>query len=196
MEHAVYWQIAAAANVVVTVAYFGISWTIARALIASGQLRTNRLGAATSAIFFTCAVGHGLHPVRSLLDGVTGGAATTGLPFAIWDVATAGIGVYYWTLRRSYGRLLEGGPSLFVDTASQRRRALEINDDIVQSLAVADYALDLGENEQARLAVRQALRAAHSIMGELLGEPGAGGSLGPGDLRRSVAAAPLPAPRT
>ena len=42
---------------------------IVRPLIETGQLRSNALGAATAAIFFTCAVHHGGHTVHMLLPG-------------------------------------------------------------------------------------------------------------------------------
>ena len=52
---------------------------------------------------------------------------------ASWAVFTAIIGVFYWTLRRSYGRLLEGAV-LFEDHAGRQREAIEVNDGIVQFL--------------------------------------------------------------
>jgi PAS domain S-box-containing protein len=62
-----WWQISAAANAVIMAAYTAISVAIGRALWRSGQWRKNRLGLATTAIFFTCGVHHGWHTVHLLL---------------------------------------------------------------------------------------------------------------------------------
>ena len=69
--------------------------------------------------------------------------------------------------------------------ARQREReqeALDIHDNIVQGLAEAQLAFDLGRPEQAREAVDRTLAQARRIVTELMGEPG------PGDLRRSTPA--------
>jgi signal transduction histidine kinase len=50
----------------------------------------------------------------------------------------------------------------------RRRRALEINDDIVQGLVVAKLALDLEDPERCRDALESTLRAARGIIGDLL----------------------------
>jgi DNA-binding FadR family transcriptional regulator len=73
--------------------------------------------------------------------------------------------------------------------ARQREReqeALDIHDNIVQGLAEAQLAFDVGRPEQAREAVERTLAAARRIITDLLGEPGSGHALGPGDLRRST----------
>ena len=53
------WQVGLVGNAVIMVAYLGICLAIVVPLARSHQLRTNPLGAATAAIFFTCAVHHG-----------------------------------------------------------------------------------------------------------------------------------------
>ena len=87
------WQIGMVCNAVIAVAYLLISLAIVVPLARSNQLRTNPLGAATAAIFFTCAVHHGSHAVHMLLpslgvDDDQGLAmrAAWGWPLAIWDV--------------------------------------------------------------------------------------------------------------
>lgn len=73
--------------------------------------------------------------------------------------------------------------------AEQRReQALEINDNIVQGLAVAKYAIDLGQPERARNAVEGTLVAARKIISDLVEELGEDMQLGPGTLRRETAA--------
>ena len=71
----------------------------------------------------------------------------------------------------------------------QREReleALDIHDNIVQGLAEAQLAFDVGRPEHAREAVDRTLTAARRIITDLLGEPGSGNALRPGDLRRSA----------
>ncbi len=82
--------------------------------------------------------------------------------------------------------------------ARQREReqeALDIHDNIVQGLAEAQMAFDMGRPEQARAAVERTLAAARRIITELLGEPGSAHELGPGDLRRSSPADQAPPER-
>lgn len=83
------------------------------------------------------------------------------------------------TLRKEADqRLLEA--RLELDRREAReRQALEINDNVVQSLAVAHYRLDLGDVEAAREEVARALEAARRIITGLLDSPE------PGELRRA-----------
>ena len=77
-----------------------------------------------------------------------------------------------------------------LDEAERRRlSALQINDDIVQGLAVVSLALSLGEEDRARAEVDRTLAAARGIITDLLGEPT--GSVAPGSLRRTT---PVSAP--
>lgn len=70
----------------------------------------------------------------------------------------------------------------------RRQQALEINDNIVQGLAVAKYALDLGEVDRARPAIEETLAAARKIISDLVEEVGEEMELGPGTLTRDIAA--------
>jgi hypothetical protein len=70
----------------------------------------------------------------------------------------------------------------------RRQQALEINDNIVQGLAVAKYSYDLGQHEKAQQAVEGTLIAARSIISELLEEVGGEFEFGPGSLTRGKAA--------
>jgi signal transduction histidine kinase len=63
-----------------------------------------------------------------------------------------------------------------------RREALEINDAVVQHLAVASYLLARGDDEQARGLVDKGLRQAKRIIGDLLHDST------PGEMRRAAAA--------
>jgi PAS domain S-box-containing protein len=121
-------QIFLLANLVIMVAYVAIMVAIVVPVARAGQLRTNRLATATALIFFSCAVGHALHAVMTYRTLVSAPGThpmhpdTGAWPWtsALWDVFTAAVGVYYWTLRRGYGVLLGKG-AIYVDPWGQRR---------------------------------------------------------------------------
>jgi hypothetical protein len=185
-----WWRIGAGANFVVALAYLGIAYAIVRPLIESRQLRSNRLGAATAAIFLTCAVHHGGHTVHMLLPAF-GLEQDHGLALrssfdwhqAAWDVLTAAVGIYYWTLRRTYGPLMRGA-TLFEDMKQRQAQALEINDEIVQGLTVAKLALEVGHADRSVEAMESTLVAAQEIITSLLGDRGEENAFGAGHLRR------------
>jgi signal transduction histidine kinase len=188
------WRVGAFANLVTMTAYFAITAAILVPLIRENQLRANRLGAATALIFFTCAVHHGGHSVHMLLPSL-GVDSSSGLALrqafdsqAIgWDIFTAAVGVYYWTLRRTYGALMSGA-KLFDDLKERQRQALEINDGIVQGLATAKLALELDQTKVTRDALESTLASARRLITDLLGEVSEQPTFAPGDLRRSRAA--------
>lgn len=142
-----WWWLATAANAVIAAAYLAISAAIIVPLARSGQVRRNRLGTATAAIFFTCSIGHGLHAIHPLLPlaGLDAGehlAARDEISWhdALWDVITAGVGLYYWSLRRAYASMV-AGPVIFEDLIErQRLRELEAEAEIsaVRQQAAAD----------------------------------------------------------
>jgi len=188
------WKIAAISNGVVAVAYILIAWAIAAPLVRTEQLRTNKLGAATAAIFFTCAVHHGSHSIHMLLPafgleeqhGLTMRAAWD-WHNAMWDVLTACVGVYYWTLRRQYGSLMRGA-ALFNDLKERERQALQLHDEVVQGLVVAKMALDLDQKDQSREALASTLTSASQIIDDLIGRSRDDIRMGPGDLVREQSA--------
>ncbi|HEX2039700.1 MAG TPA: hypothetical protein VHF47_08215 [Acidimicrobiales bacterium] len=63
-----WWKVGAGANLVVAIACLGIALAILVPLLRARQVPDNRLGTATAAIFFTCAVHHGAHSVHMLLS--------------------------------------------------------------------------------------------------------------------------------
>ena len=144
-------QWALAGNVVIACAYAAICVAIVVPLVRAGQLRTNRLAVATALIFFSCAVGHAFHaamywqgsfvpPQMAAMHEVVGWGLW---PTAVWDVLTAIVGIYYWTLRRSYGVLLGGTGALFVDTAEQHRRHdIELRERVADARAEAEGERD------------------------------------------------------
>ena len=169
------WVIGLVCNAIIAVVYMLIALAIIVPLAKSRQLRTNPLGAATAAIFFTCSVHHGAHSVHMLLpafgvDEVQGLAMRTawGWPLAIWDIIGALVGIYYWTLRRTYSSLMQGA-KLFEDMRQREQQALEINDNVLQGLVVAKMALDLGEPDKADRALTSAIDSASRMITDLLG---------------------------
>jgi signal transduction histidine kinase len=109
-------------------------------------------------------------------------------PLAIgWDLFTAAVGVYYWTLRRTYGALMSGA-KLFDDLRERQRQALEINDGIVQGLAAAKLSLELDQTAVTREALESTLASARGLITQLIGEVTDRPTFEPGDLRRSRAA--------
>jgi hypothetical protein len=193
------WVVGLIANAVVAVAYVSISTVIARALIRSGQVRSNPLGAATAGIFGTCGVHHGMHTVHMALPwfgmelerGLAMRAAYD-LPMAAWDVVAAAVGVYYWSLRRHYSPLMRGA-KLFEDLRQREQQALELNDTVLQGLVVAKLALDLGDRDRASAALQESIASASTIITDLLGPDHRGPTT---VLLRSAAALPRQAPVT
>ena len=152
------WVIGLICNAIIAVVYMLIALAIIVPLAKSRQLRTNPLGGATAAIFFTCSVHHGAHSVHMLLpafglDEVQGLAMRTA-----WG----------WTLRRTYSSLMHGA-KLFEDMRQREQQALEINDNVLQGLVVAKMALDLGEPAKADRALTSAIDSASRMITDLLG---------------------------
>ncbi len=171
-----WWMLGAACNAVIAVAYSMIVVAIARPLVKSRQLRSNALGAATAAIFLTCAVHHGAHVVHMLMpyagvDQEQGLAMRTawGPELALWDLVGAAVAVYYWTLRGGFGPS-DRSPQLFKDQYEREQRALELNDAVLQGMVVARMALDLGERRRGLSALDGSIDAASRMITELIGD--------------------------
>lgn len=190
-----WWHVAAVANAVILVAYLAIAFSIAGGLRRTGQWQTNPLGVATAAIFFTCAIHHGSHPLHMLLPAVgledkTGDAMRTAFDSwhsASWDLVTAAVGVWYWSLRSRFPALVRGA-ALFEDVKERQRQALDIHDSVVHGLATAKLSFELDRHEDGMRAVENTLAASRKIITDLLGEEGSEIALQPGDFRRAEAA--------
>ena len=183
-----------AATLLAAVAYAVIAYVIISRLVASAQLRTNRLGVATALIFVTAAgycliLGYELLAPSLGLDKAHGNALRDGFDWhmAVWAVLTAAAAIYYLALRRSQAGAPRGA-QMFEDLKARERQALEINDTIVQGLTVAKYAMSIGAEDHSRQAIDDTLVRARAIITDLLGEPGTAVELGPGDLRRATPA--------
>ena len=98
------------------------------------------------------------------------------------------VGVYYWTLRRNYGSLMEGA-QLFEDMRKREEQALELNDNVLQGLVVAKMSLDLGDQRRASEALETAIGSASHMITDLLGPDRSGSSA---RLLRGTAAVTAP----
>jgi len=152
-----WWQIGLVSNAIVALAYLLITIAVLRPLVQGKQMRANPLGTATAAIFFTCAVHHGGHVVHMLLPyghvEVAKGIAMRDAydwEMAVWDIVTAAVGVYYWTLRRAYSSLVRGA-KLFDDLRQREHDALELNDNVLQGMVGAMAALDASSNAASQM---------------------------------------------
>ncbi len=169
------WELGMASNAVIAVAYVCISMAIVVPLARSNQLRSNPLGGATAGIFFTCAVHHGTHAVHMLMpslgvDDARGIAmrAAWSWPLSVWDLVSAFVALYYWSLRRNYGKLMQGA-KLFEDMRQREQQALELNDSVLQGIVVAKMALEMEEPAKAEAALSTSINAASRIITDLLG---------------------------
>ena len=196
------WVVGLVCNAVIMLAYLLISLAIVIPLSRSRQLRTNPLGAATAAIFFTCAVHHGAHSIHMLLPALglsdpqgLSMRAAWGWPLALWDVVGAVVAVYYWTLRRTYSSLMEGA-QLFQDLRQREQQALELNDTVLQGMVVAKMALDLDEPARASAALSSSIDSASRIITSLIGDKGSAldlvRSTGPAALDGNPPTGPVP----
>lgn len=95
--------------------------------------------------------------------------------------------VYAWRLNEESAGEAEAYRRRLEEAKRRRQSALEINDNIVQGLAVVTSALALGEQDMARAAAERTIAAARVIMSDLLDDdPDA---IVAGTLRRETAAA-------
>jgi hypothetical protein len=187
------------ANAIMVVIYGLIAIEMLRAIIDGRQLRSNPLLTATAAVFVTCTLGHGAHLAHALLAtpavwgmGVLEPSqairAEFGDPRLLWwDAATAVVAVYFYTLRSRFA-IVYRGAALCEDMAKREAQAMEMHDDIVQGLAQAKMALELGDRDEGYRAIEATLASARRIMTDLLGAEESEIALGPGDIRRTAPA--------
>lgn len=120
-------------NLGTMITYAAIAVAIAVPLARAGQLRANRLAVATALIFLTSAIGHGLHAYLAFAGLERAGhSVAIGWVWALawWNVVTAAVGVYYWTVRRGHAPLrgaIYTGPhqQRLLDEADTHRATLE-----------------------------------------------------------------------
>ncbi len=171
-----WWILGAGSNAVIAVAYLMIVLIIARPLVANRELKSNALGAATAAIFFTCAIHHGAHVVHMLMpfigvDVDRGSAMQVAWSpeLALWDVVGAVVALFYWSLRTRLGTV-DGDPQLFKNQHEREQRAMELNDSVLQGMVVAQLALELGQRERGVEALSDSIAAASEIITGLIAD--------------------------
>ncbi|HLF17242.1 MAG TPA: hypothetical protein VI796_07435 [Candidatus Thermoplasmatota archaeon] len=181
------WWIGLAASATITVTFLGVAAMLALNLTKQHQWRHNPLAAGTFFLYFTCGGGHAVHTLQ-LLDPWLGlhtaaGAAARQVysEWHVWliDSVTALAGVWYWTMRRYFPNLVTG-TAVFEDLRGRQKKALEIHDNVVQNLARAKLALDMGREREGDAAVGDSLDASKRIITELLGKE----EVKPGAMRR------------
>lgn len=194
-----WWMVTAAANAVMVLVYALISIEMIVAIVRGRQLRSNPLLTATAAIFVSCTLGHGIHLEHATLaawgawgdEGIATGLAVqqefSDPRLLVWDAFTAVVAVYFYTLRSRFAVVYRGA-ALCEDMAKREAQALELHDNVVQGLAQAKLALDMGDRDEGRRVLETTLRASQRIITSLLGKEGSEVALGPGDLRRATPA--------
>ncbi|HEX8509513.1 MAG TPA: response regulator [Propionibacteriaceae bacterium] len=122
-----WWQLFIVASTVISVAYAAIFALIIIPILRSGQVRTNRFGVATAAIFLSCSVAFGLSALQTLLAVVRGDdnglAQHNSWWLAAWYALAAVVAVYYLTLRSHYERL--SSATLLHDSRDHKQPNLE-----------------------------------------------------------------------
>jgi CheY-like chemotaxis protein/HPt (histidine-containing phosphotransfer) domain-containing protein len=113
---ALHWALAG--NIVIACAYAAITVAIVVPVRRAGPLRADKPAVATALIIVSFAVGHGLHAVIYAQADQVHDVGAVFVCSAVWDVLTASVGVWYWTLRRGFRVLLGGTGARFVDPAA------------------------------------------------------------------------------
>ena len=164
------WQLGIAANGVIALAYAAIASAILRPLFRNRALSDNPLTTATGFIFASCSAGHAGHLLHlvgtpGLSDTVETQGARLGydIHLLLVDLATAIIAVTFWSLR-ARADAVESDAPLFDETAVARRQALQVNEQVVQGLALANYLLETDEAEHAEAVIRDTLEKARTIV--------------------------------
>lgn len=185
------WPLVTFGNLLTALTYTVIAALMAVRLHRTEQLsfRANPLGLAMTLVMATVAIRGAWGGLQMLLPSIgveneAGLALREALTFASVPLpfVAAAVGLLYLWLRRRADA--ETGPaSLYPDHALQRRRALEINDNIVQGLLAARELDGLGRDDEARVVLDGTLQQAQRMMGELVP-----GEVRPGSLRRTTSA--------
>ena len=164
------WEIGLVVSAVTAVTFLAIAALIGLGLWRQRRWRSNPLAAGTFLIFMTCGGGHLIHTLQLMAptfgwSGLAGGAAR--IHYGDWhlwvaDGATAAAGVAYWLVRGRLAGLVEGA-AIYEDLRARRRRAAVLQDRVVQEMAQARFALQLGDRPEARAWVERAEASMHDL---------------------------------
>ncbi|MGB1586175.1 MAG: hypothetical protein ACPHID_03920 [Thermoplasmatota archaeon] len=157
------WEIGFIGSTVTGLTFSGIAVMLAIGLTRQRGWGNNILGVGTFLIFVTCGGGHLIHTIQMLGgDSLAGHAARD--HYAEWhlwlaDGLTAAAGTAYWLLRRRLGGVLSGA-AIYEDLRVKKEQASWLHDEVVQEMAKARLALDLGDLRAAQRHLRDAKAAA------------------------------------
>ena len=189
-----FWLIGLITNAVAGTAFLAVAAVLLLNAVRTKHVRNNPLGVATVVLYLTCGGGHIVRTLQ-LLDVPLGIASAAGVAvqleyntnYHMWviDILTAIAGVSYWMMRSRFPALVSGA-AVFEDLRARQRRAIEINDNIVQGLSRAKLALDMGEKAEGDEVVAETLGKARHIITGLLGEE----DVQAGSLRRKTPGGP------
>lgn len=168
------WLLGLTANAIIGVAYMGVAVLLGINISKTKQWLTNPLAAGTFFLYVTCSGAHGLIAMQ-LAAATANAAATEGVRIMYgsayewyWDFVTAGIGIWYWTMRSRFPGLVSG-TAVFEDLRQRQKRALQINDNIVQGLVRAKLSLDMKRDEEGKAALHETIAASRRIVASLEG---------------------------
>lgn len=198
------WMVASVANLVMMVTFTAIAIPLWTAIYEGDQLLSNPLLTGFALIFSSCALGHGLHFEHTLIPNYH--AILHGLPFmggpaaynytvnfGLWsrvamsnptllavDVVTAGLGIWYFLLRKRQSRFFEGA-ELAEDLEIREREVHAMHDEIIEDVSEALLLVDVGREEEARETIAETTAEAQAIVDNLL-EAATPSDVEPGDL--------------
>lgn len=161
-------------NGVIGAAFVAIGTQLGVQLTRRREWSANPIAAVFALVALTCGAGHAYRAV--LLAGPPLGVSALAVPAArieftdwhMWvaDLATAAAGVLYLWARFAHGDILET-TRVFEDAQTRRARALSVHDEVVQELARAKLALDVGRDGEALKALDDGLEASKAIISGL-----------------------------
>lgn len=168
------WQIGLVANATIATAYLAVAALLGTTAIRTDQWRTNPLGLATVVLYVGCGGGHAVYALQFLGIALGSAAASSAGAYVLyaewhmwaWDVVTAAIGIWYWTQRKRFPGLVTGA-AVFEDLRIRQKRALEINDNLVQGLARAKLSFELSRDGDGHAALAETRAAGERIIHDL-----------------------------
>jgi signal transduction histidine kinase len=91
-------------------------------------------------------------------------------------------GLTVWKQNESLRSSYQEAAAHLAEAETRQRDALDLNDNVLQHLAVADYAFEMGMTDKGRAALKLSLTETHKIVSELL--TASMSEIRPGDLVR------------
>jgi signal transduction histidine kinase len=105
-----------------------------------------------------------------------------------WQLANGIVALAYASISLHIlrGSSARGRAAVFEDLAERRGQALDIHDQVVQQLATAKLAIELGETEQGLRPLERGLESSRRLVSALVGDEVAStAQMDPGGLRRT-----------